>query len=118
MAGVCEAGAREKRGRGAMLVEPGASAASLGAGSWGLHTELAPMLARAGASVDRSGSWIGLSCTGNQGRRDDPQYVAGLLRHGARVEDRRLTAQRTDSVEAPSLHYAAQAGFRRAVRSV
>jgi hypothetical protein len=29
------------------------------------------MLARAGASIDR-GRWIGHSCTGNQGRKDDP----------------------------------------------
>ena len=85
------AAARQNVAMVAMLLAHGASAASLGAGRWVLHPELAPMLARAGASVDRSGSWIGLSCTGNQGRKDDPQYVAGLLRHGARVDDRRLT---------------------------
>jgi ankyrin repeat protein len=69
------------------------------------------MLARAGARVDRSGSWIGLSCTGNQGRKDDPDYVAALLRHGARVDDRRLTGQENDGGRATALHYAAKAGF-------
>jgi ankyrin repeat protein len=69
------------------------------------------MLVRAGAGVDRSGSWIGLSCTGNQGRKDDPEFVAALLRHGARVEDRRLTGQGSDGGRATAAHYAAKAGF-------
>jgi ankyrin repeat protein len=73
------------------------------------------MLARAGACVDRSGSWIGLSCTGNQGRKDDPEYVAALLRHGARVDDRRLTGQDNDGGRATALHYAAKAGFMRTI---
>jgi hypothetical protein len=30
-----------------------------------------------------------MPCTGNQGRKDDLEYVAALLRHGARVDDRR-----------------------------
>jgi hypothetical protein len=94
-----------------MLLEQGASAASVGAGRWVLHPDLAPILARAGASVDRSGSWIGLACTGNQGRRDDPDYVTALLRHGARVDDRRLTGQGNDGGHATALHYAAKAGF-------
>jgi truncated hemoglobin YjbI len=45
----------------AMLLKHGADATRVGAGRWVLHPELAPMLARAGARVDRSGSWIGLS---------------------------------------------------------
>ena len=94
-----------------MLLAHGASAASVGAGRWVLHPELAPMLVRSGASVDRSGGWIGLSCTGNQGRKDDPLYVAGLLRHGARVDDKRVTGQRTDGGRATALHYAVKAGF-------
>jgi ankyrin repeat protein len=69
------------------------------------------MLARAGARIDRSGSWIGLSCTGNQGRKDDPEYVAALLRHGARADDKRLTGQANDGGRATALHYAAKAGF-------
>src|SRR5206468_12818095 len=64
--------ARESVAMLVMLLDQGASAASVGAGRWVLHPELAPILARAGASVDRSGSWIGLACTGNQGRKDDP----------------------------------------------
>src|SRR5215467_13544742 len=94
-----------------MLLEQGASAALVGAGRWVLHPELASILVRAGASVDRSGSWIGLACTGNQGRKDDPELVAALLRHGARVDDRRLTGQGTDGGHATALHYAAKAGF-------
>jgi len=108
---VREAVACENVAMVAMLLEHGASAASIGAGRWVLHPELAPMLARAGAGVDRSGSWIGLSCTGNQGRKDDPELVAALLRHGARVEDKRLTGQGTDGGRATAVHYAAKAGF-------
>jgi truncated hemoglobin YjbI/ankyrin repeat protein len=107
---------REASARGnvpivAMLLQHGANARGIGPGRWVLHPELAPMLARAGAGVDRSGSWIGLSCTGNQGRKDDPGYVAALLRHGARADDRRLTGQATDGGRATALHYAAKAGF-------
>jgi hypothetical protein len=99
----------------AMLLKQGVSAASAGAGRWVLHPELAPMLARAGASVDRSGSWIGASCTGNQGRKDDPDYVAALLRHGARVSDKRLVGQGKDGGRATALHYAVKAGFVKTV---
>jgi truncated hemoglobin YjbI len=95
----------------AMLLEHGADATRIGAGRWVGHTRLAPMLARAGACVDRSGSWIGLSCTGNQARKDDPEYVAALLRHGARANDKRFTGQGTDRGHATALHYAAKAGF-------
>jgi truncated hemoglobin YjbI len=94
-----------------MLIEHGADATAIGAGRWVMHTELAPILSRAGARVDRSGNWIQLSCTGNQGRKDDPEYVAALLRHGARVDDRRKTVQTTDGGRATALHYAARAGF-------
>src|SRR5262249_53130320 len=74
------AAARESVAMVDLLVAHGADATSIGAGRWVLHPVLAPLLSRAGASVDRSGSWIGLSCTGNQGRKDDPEYVAALLR--------------------------------------
>ena len=103
--------ARESVAMLVMLLDQGASAASVGAGRWVLHPELAPILARAGASVDRSGSWIGLACTGNQGRKDDPDFVTALLRHGARVDDKRLTGQGNDGGHATALHYAAKAGF-------
>jgi truncated hemoglobin YjbI/ankyrin repeat protein len=99
-----------------MLLEQGASASSVGAGRWVLHPELAPILTRAGAGVDRSGSWIGLACTGNQGRKDDADYVAALLRHGARVDDKRLTGQGNDGGRATALHYAAKAGFVQTIK--
>jgi hemoglobin len=108
---VREAAACENVAMVAMLLDHGADATGIGAGRWVLHPELAQMLARAGACVDRSGSWIGLSCTGNQGRRDDPEYVAALLRHGASANDRRLTGQANDGGRATALHYAAKAGF-------
>jgi truncated hemoglobin YjbI len=108
-----DAAARENVALVSLLIERGASATSIGAGRWVLHPELAPLLARAGARVDRSGAWIGLACTGNQSRRDDPEYVAALLRHGARVDDRRLTGQGTDGGRATALHYASKAGFLR-----
>jgi ankyrin repeat protein len=43
------------------------------------------------------------SCTGNQGRKDDPTYVAALLRYGALVHQRYNGAT--------PLHYAVKAGF-------
>jgi truncated hemoglobin YjbI/ankyrin repeat protein len=106
-----QAVARENVEMVAMLLEHRVRASSIGAGRWVLHPELAPVLSRAGAKVDRSGAWIGLSCTGNQGRRDDPEYVVALLRHGARVDDRRLVGQGNDGGRATALHYAAKAGF-------
>ncbi|HEY1887571.1 MAG TPA: ankyrin repeat domain-containing protein [Roseiarcus sp.] len=112
---VRHAAARENVAMVAMLLEHGVDATRVGAGRWVLHPELAPMLARGGACVDRSGSWIGVSCTGNQGRKDDPEYVGALLRHGACVDDRRLRGQGTDGGRATALHYAAKAGFVRTI---
>src|SRR5262245_35349056 len=108
---VREAAACENVAMVALLLEHGASAASIGAGRWVLHPELAAMLARAGAGVDPCGSWIGLSCTGNQGRKDDPEFVPAVLRRGARVEDSRLTGPAADGGRATAVHYAAKAGF-------
>jgi truncated hemoglobin YjbI/ankyrin repeat protein len=99
----------------ARLLDLGADATAIGPGRWVLHPQLAPMLSRAGARIDRSGDWIRLSCTGNQGRKDDPEYVAALLRHGARVDDRRMTIQDVDGGRATALHYAAKAGFVKTV---
>ena len=70
---VRDAAARENVEMVRLLLESGADARSVGAGRWVLHAELAAMLAHAGAAVDRSGGWIGLACTGNQGRKDDPE---------------------------------------------
>ncbi len=98
-----------------LLLARGADATRVGVGRWVLHPELAPLLAGRGASIDSSGSWIGASCTGNQGRKDDPDYVRALLGHGARADDRRSgDPGRTSGVEAldaTALHYAAKAGF-------
>jgi truncated hemoglobin YjbI/ankyrin repeat protein len=98
-----------------MLLAHGADAARIGAGRWVLHPELAPLLASHGASAGTGGAWIGASCTGNQGRKDDPEYVRALLRHGAHTGDRRTgdpggTAG-VGALSATALHYAAKAGF-------
>ncbi|MBO0839162.1 MAG: ankyrin repeat domain-containing protein, partial [Actinobacteria bacterium] len=98
-----------------LLLAHGADARRIGAGRWVLHPELAPLLASHGAAVDSSGSWIGASCTGNQGRKDDPEYVRALLRYGARANDRRVgdpaATTGVGALNATALHYAAKAGF-------
>ena len=48
-------------------------------------------------------------------RKDDPYYVAALLRYGARVDDRRRVGQDNDGGRATALHYAAKAGFTRTI---
>ena len=102
-----------------LLLARGADATRIGAGRWVLHPELAPLLASRGAAIDSSGSWIGATCTGNQGRKDDPEYVRALLRHGARATDRRtgdpqgMTGVR--ALNATALHYAARAGFLKTI---
>jgi truncated hemoglobin YjbI/ankyrin repeat protein len=101
------------------LLAHGADARRIGVGRWVLHPELAPLLARHGAAIDSSGSWIGASCTGNQGRQDDPEYVLALLRHGASANDRRTGdpdgATGMRALNATALHYAAKAGFLRTI---
>ena len=98
-----------------MLLAHGADPTTIGVGRWVLHPELAPLLASRGASVGPSGAWIGACCTGNQGRKDDPDYVRALLRHGARASDRRTggheRATGVEALAATGLHYAAKAGF-------
>ena len=102
-----------------LLLARGADATRIGVGRWVLHPELAPLLASHGGAVDSSGTWIGASCTGNQGRKDDPEYVRALLRQGASVHDRRTgdpagtTGVR--ALNATALHYAARAGFLRTI---
>jgi truncated hemoglobin YjbI/ankyrin repeat protein len=102
-----------------MLLAHGADATRIGVGRWVLHPELAPLLASRGAAIDSSGSWIGASCTGNQGRKDDPDYVRALLRHGASANDRRTGdpehATGVRALNATALHYAAKAGFLRTI---
>jgi hypothetical protein len=102
-----------------LLLAHGADATRIGVGRWVLHPELAPLLASHGGAIDSSGSWIGATCTGNQGRRDDPEYVRALLRHGAGANDRRAgegeTATGVRALNATALHYAAKAGFLRTI---
>jgi hemoglobin len=99
-----------------LLLAHGADATRIGVGRWVLDPQLAPLLASRGAAIDSSGSWIGAACTGNQGRKDDPDYVRALLRHGARATDRRggdyvKGATGVRALNATALHYAAKAGF-------
>jgi truncated hemoglobin YjbI len=99
-----------------VLLAHGADATRIGTGRWVLHPQLAPLLASRGAAIDSSGSWIGAACTGNQGRKDDPDYVRALLRYGARATDRRggnhvKGATGVRALNATALHYAAKAGF-------
>jgi ankyrin repeat protein len=87
-----------------MLLDRGARADGLGPGRWVVNDRIAPLLARAGASVrGPRNHWVRASCTGNQGRKDDPDFVRALLKYGARVDDRYAGAT--------PLHYAAKAGF-------
>jgi truncated hemoglobin YjbI/ankyrin repeat protein len=92
-----------------LLLEHGADAHAVGAGRWVLDPEIAPRLAAAGASAgvgisgEESGDWVRISCTGNKGRKDDPAFVAALLRCGARVDQRYNGAT--------PLHYVVKAGF-------
>jgi len=122
------AGVRALRGAAAqgsltmaeLLLARGADATRIGVGRWVLHSELAPLLASRGAAIDSSGSWIGAACTGNQGRKDDPDYVRALMRHGARATDRRSGdylkgATGVRALNATALHYAAKAGFLRTI---
>jgi hypothetical protein len=97
-----------------LLLENGADATAVGAGRWVLDPEIASRLARAGASAgvgidgQESGDWVRISCTGNRGRKDDPMFVAALLRHGAGADQRYNGAS--------PLHYATKAGFVRTIR--
>jgi hemoglobin len=96
------------------LLDSGADAMAVGAGRWVLDAEIAPRLAGAGASAgvgidgQPSGDWVRISCTGNQGRKDDPAFVASLLRYGARVDQFYNGAS--------PLHYVAKAGFVQTIR--
>jgi truncated hemoglobin YjbI/ankyrin repeat protein len=102
-----------------LLLAHGADATRIGVGRWVLHPGLAALLASHGAAIDSSGSWIGASCTGNQGRKDDPEYVRALLHHGASANDRRAGdpdgATGVRALNATALHYAARAGFLRTI---
>ncbi|HLK75675.1 MAG TPA: DUF72 domain-containing protein [Streptosporangiaceae bacterium] len=113
------AAARGSLAMAELLLAHGADATRIGTGRWVLHPELAPLLAGHGAAIDSSGSWIGASCTGNQNRKDDPEYVRALLRYGASANDRRAGdpdgATGVRALNATALHYAARAGFLRTI---
>jgi hemoglobin len=94
-----------------LLVARGADATRIGAGRWVESPTIAPLLAERSASIGRSGAWIGLSCTGNQGRKDDPAFVRALLDHGARATDERVA----NGVRASALHFAVKAGFAKTI---
>jgi len=97
-----------------LLLEHGADARAVGAGRWVLDPELAPLLSGAGASAgvgiggEDSGDWVRISCTGNQGRKDNPAFVAALLRYGASVDARYNGAT--------PLHYVVKSGFVQTIR--
>jgi truncated hemoglobin YjbI len=97
-----------------LLLDHGADARAVGAGRWVLDPVIAPLLARAWASAgvgtggERSGDWVRMSCTGNQGRKDNPAFVTSLLHYGARVDDRYNGAT--------PLHYVVKAGFVETIR--
>jgi len=103
------AAARGNRAMVELLLGHGADGHAVGAGRWVLDPAIASLLAASGASAgvgisgEESGDWVRISCTGNQGRKDDPTYVAALLRYGALVHQRYNGAT--------PLHYAVKAGF-------
>jgi truncated hemoglobin YjbI/ankyrin repeat protein len=108
------ASARGNKAMVGLLLEHGADAHAVGAGRWVLDPEIAPRLAASGASAgvgisgEESGDWVRISCTGNKGRKDDPEYVAALLRYGAGVDQRYNGAT--------PLHYVVKAGFVRTIQ--
>jgi hypothetical protein len=103
------AAARGNRAMAGLLLEHGADAHAVGAGRWALDLEIAPRLAASGAPAgagicgEEPGDWVRISCTGNQRRKDDPTYVAALLRYRPRVDQRHNGAT--------PLHHVVNAGF-------
>ena len=99
-----------------VLLAHGADARAVGPGRWVLDPEIAGLLAGAGASAGvgtdgaASGDWIKMSCTGNQGRKDDPAYVTALLQRGARTGQRHRGGS--------PLHHAVRAGFAHTIRAL
>jgi ankyrin repeat protein/truncated hemoglobin YjbI len=95
-----------------LLLEHGADAGSLGAGTWVLYPRIAEELLGRGADVNRKteSSWIGLCCTGNSGHRENAALARGFLSCGADVAAR--YGDRT------ALHCAAKAGFVKVVEAL
>jgi uncharacterized protein len=94
-----------------LLLDYGADAASLGAGTWVIYPAIAEKLRARGADVNQQpGAWIGWCCTGNSGHKEDAALARGMLRCGADVAAR--YKGRT------ALHCAAKAGFVRVVEAL
>jgi len=87
-----------------LLLKHGADPASIGAGTWVLHSGIAEKLLARGANVNlEPGKWIGICCTGNSGHKENAALARALLRCGADISAR----YRGDT----ALHCAARAGF-------
>lgn len=87
-----------------ILLEHGADATRLGAGSWVLFPDIAERLMAHGADVNlKPGAWIGMCCTGNSGHKENVALVRAFLRCRADVSS--WYKSRT------ALHCAAKAGY-------
>jgi ankyrin repeat protein len=87
-----------------LLLEHGADASGIGAGTWVLVPTLADKLLARGASVNQEpGAWVGGCCTGNSGHKENVALVRAMLRCGAHVAARYRGST--------ALHCAAKAGF-------
>jgi ankyrin repeat protein len=96
----------------AQLLAIGADATVVTPGRWVLDRACARLLLDAGADVNHAPtkwqSWIWISCTGNNGRRDDPGLVEALLDAGADLGARAFGRTALESAQ--------KAGFHRTVQ--
>jgi ankyrin repeat protein len=87
-----------------LVLEHGADAASIGAGTWVMYPAIAEKLLARGANVNQEpGAWVSMCCTGNSGHKENVALAKALLRCGADVG----TAYKGGT----ALHCAAKAGF-------
>ena len=94
-----------------LLLDHGADPSSIGAGAWTLYPAIAGALLSRGADVNQDpGAWIGMSCTGNSGHKENVALVQSLLRCGA--DTAALYKGRS------ALHCAAKAGFADVVKAL
>ncbi|MBT5874283.1 MAG: hypothetical protein HOH43_12760 [Candidatus Latescibacteria bacterium] len=72
-----------------ILLNKGADASRVGPGSWVKNRVIADILLEHGADVNYpAGKWVWVSCTGNNSQRDNPEYLAELLKCGADTDTR------------------------------